>query len=129
MYANHLTRGLVIVDSHVMNIFLLSKWIWKLETGDGIWQEEIRRKYCNRKLLVSIEHKPGQSHFIHGLITYKKVVYRYYRKQVGNGRNTRFLENIWIGNVPFCRKFPRLFGVATSMEVTVAHVFLSNWEG
>jgi hypothetical protein len=37
--------GLGVIDLEKMNIGLLAKWIWKLETSDGIWQNIVRSKY------------------------------------------------------------------------------------
>jgi hypothetical protein len=30
--------GMGVVDSEVINICLISKWLWKLESSDGLWQ-------------------------------------------------------------------------------------------
>jgi hypothetical protein len=38
-------RGLGVKDLRKMNISLLCKWWWKLESGEGLWQEIVRKKY------------------------------------------------------------------------------------
>jgi hypothetical protein len=35
--------GLRIKDIRRMNISLLCKWWWKIETGEGLWQEIVRK--------------------------------------------------------------------------------------
>jgi hypothetical protein len=37
--------GLGVKDLRKMNISLLCKWWWKLESGEGLWQEIVRKKY------------------------------------------------------------------------------------
>jgi hypothetical protein len=37
--------GLGIKDLRRMNLSLLCKWWWKIETGEGLWQEIVRKKY------------------------------------------------------------------------------------
>jgi hypothetical protein len=37
--------GLRIKDQRRMNLSLLWKWWWKVENGEGMWQEIVRRKY------------------------------------------------------------------------------------
>jgi mannosylglycoprotein endo-beta-mannosidase len=37
--------GLRIKDLRRMNLSLLCKWWWKVENGEGMWQEIVRRKY------------------------------------------------------------------------------------
>ena len=52
--------GLGVVDLKVMNMCLLSKWLWRIENEEGVWQTLIRKKYI-RKTLSACERKPGQS--------------------------------------------------------------------
>jgi hypothetical protein len=37
--------GLCSLDLRCMNISLLVKWLWKLESSDGMWQMIIKEKY------------------------------------------------------------------------------------
>ena len=46
--------GLGIKDIRKMNISLLCKWWWKLETEDGLWQTLIRTKYLRGGRLIRI---------------------------------------------------------------------------
>jgi hypothetical protein len=34
-----------------MNKCLISKWIWKLENSEGIWQDVVRAKYLQKNML------------------------------------------------------------------------------
>lgn len=46
-----------------MNSALLSKWLYKLLTSDGMWQQLLRNKYIGSKSLAQMEWKMGGSHF------------------------------------------------------------------
>ena len=38
-YQNKRGGGLGIINLDIMNKALIAKWLWKLETGEGIWTE------------------------------------------------------------------------------------------
>jgi hypothetical protein len=44
----------------------------KLLTEDGVWQTLLQRKYIGSKTLSSVVWKPGDSHFLAGLMATKK---------------------------------------------------------
>jgi len=51
-----------IKDIRKMNINLLSKWWWKLETEDGLWQSIVKAKYMQgNNLIATIKHKADDS--------------------------------------------------------------------
>ena len=45
--------GLGIINLEMMNIALLAKWFWKMETEEGLWQDVIKIKYGGDKCLSS----------------------------------------------------------------------------
>lgn len=47
---------------------------------------------------------------------------------MGDGKTTRFWEDSWLGNVPLCSKFHRLYNVNTSFNITVAEVIGGSWD-
>jgi hypothetical protein len=49
--------GLGILDLRNMNISLLTKWLWRLETSDGLWQKIIRHKYIKDNPLIVVEKR------------------------------------------------------------------------
>lgn len=69
-----------MIDLKYMNINLLAKWIWKLETSDGIWQDIIRSKYTRGKPLIMIEKKQDDSYFWKGMLNIKDTIYKFYKK-------------------------------------------------
>ena len=47
---------------------------------------------------------------------------------VGDGVNTLFWHDLWLGDVPFCVRFSRLFDLAIDKSCTVAHMFSFGWD-
>lgn len=56
--------GLGIKSIRKMNISLLTKWWWKLETQKGIWQDLIKAKYMHRDTVSSVKHRLTDSHVL-----------------------------------------------------------------
>jgi hypothetical protein len=55
--------GLGIMNLDIMNISLLSKWLWKLFNEKGDWQNLLHHKYLKKANLGQVEAKLGDSHF------------------------------------------------------------------
>lgn len=55
--------GLGIADLAIQNKCMLSKWLFNLLNGDGMWQTLIRNKYLASKPLSQVEIKPHGSQF------------------------------------------------------------------
>lgn len=109
-----------------MNQCLLSKWLWKLETGDGLSQRIIRGgKYIKHVILSLCQARQGHSHFWQGLMKVKEVFLSFCKKKLGNGGRTNFWEDLWIGDVPI--KFPRLYNLTFNHKISVARVFDKGW--
>ena len=47
---------------------------------------------------------------------------------LGDGKNTFFWFDNWLGDVPLRRRFGRLFDLATHKLITVADMFELGWE-
>jgi hypothetical protein len=73
-----------------MNISLLTKWLWKHEKEEGLWQTIVNKKYMKGKPLCILRKKQGDSQFWRGLLDCKDT-YRNNRKmEIGNGHSTIF---------------------------------------
>ena len=55
--------GLGIHNLELKNVALLNKWLYRLLTTDGTWQQIIRNKYLETKPLVQVQWKSGDSRF------------------------------------------------------------------
>jgi hypothetical protein len=60
--------GLGILNLRWMNISLLTKWLWKLEKEDGLWQTIVKKKYMKGKPLSVLKKKQGDSQFWRGIM-------------------------------------------------------------
>ena len=47
---------------------------------------------------------------------------------VGDGVDTLFWHDFWLGTVSFCVRFRHLFDLAIDESCTVAHMFSSGWD-
>lgn len=53
--------GLGIHDLRKMNLCLLCRWWWKLESGEGTWQEIVQKKYVKQRPITQLKRKPCNS--------------------------------------------------------------------
>ena len=74
----------------------------------GLWQTLIKRKNAHKKCFSTVRHKPRDSQFWYGILRIKNTFYKYCRKKVGNGENTRFWEDWWVDDKPLNMSYPRL---------------------
>ncbi|KAK2449167.1 hypothetical protein QL285_008386 [Trifolium repens] len=49
-------------------------------------------------------------------------------RKVGDGTYTSFWSDPWVGGIPLCERFGRLFDLATSKSRTVGEMFALGWE-
>ena len=82
--------GIGILDLNTMNRALLSKWLYKLLTSDGMWQQLLRNKYIGSKSLAQVEWKIGDSHFWSCLMNVKPDFVRFGTFLVNDGSQVRF---------------------------------------
>jgi hypothetical protein len=128
--------GLGVRDVRVVNISLLTKWRWRLLHEDNaVWKEGVKSKYGsgvvgstvlgdeNRpwfaslwwKDICSIGSNFSQNWFSQGVV-----------RKLGNGVNTRFWRDTWVGEIPLQCKFPRLFSISTQKDLSVADMKSQN---
>lgn len=68
--------GLGIKDIQKMNISLLCKWWWKLDTETGIWQDLIKAKYLRNDMLNMVKHKMDDSPMWTALLKVRHIYLR-----------------------------------------------------
>jgi len=49
-------------------------------------------------------------------------------RKVGDGVDTLFWCDRWLGEVPLCQRFARLFELAVDKSISVASMFVLGWE-
>jgi hypothetical protein len=102
---------------------LLSKWLYKLLTTDGTWQQLIRNKYLGSKPLSQAFWKAGDSHFWAGLMKVKSDFLRFGTFTIKNGTQIRFWEDQWLGTTPLREQYPCLYHIVRHKQATVAEIF------
>lgn len=111
------------------NISLLFKWVWRLlHDSDALWQKVIRSKYGYSSSFTAqdlvIPAGSGPWRFICSSIIKHPIACDFLkskiRKVVGNGRNSLFWMDTWVGVVPLKKYFPRLFSIAANPHASVA---------
>ena len=107
-------------DLHRQNISLLTKWGWKLETQQGLWQEIIHAKYFRNDTVPSVKSKFGDSPIWKALLKVKEM-YMARRKVIVNNGNVARLWHDPIGtHQPLGVAYPTLFSIANYQEDTIA---------
>jgi hypothetical protein len=110
----------------------LAKWRWKLlDNTQAVWKDVIRGKYgvnAVGKVELGDDSKPWYSSLwwkdICTIGTNLEINWfsRNVVKIVGNGEQTSFWWDVWVGEIPLKDRFPRLFLISNQKSSTVAEV-------
>ncbi|XP_071676819.1 uncharacterized mitochondrial protein AtMg00310-like [Lolium perenne] len=92
--------GLGIVDTKLMNIRLMAKWIWRLYAAEqGLWADILHNKYLQTKGLLVDSHQSG-SQFWNAIQKIKPLFGLGARHRVRSGTSTRLWVDWWQGRGP-----------------------------
>lgn len=83
-----------------MNMCLLVKWMWKLESSYGLWQNIFKAKYLKGNLLAVVKAPPNVSQFWKGLLDVRSCFLKFRYKKIGNGKSSSFWLDVWCGDSP-----------------------------
>lgn len=119
--------GLGIKDLHKQNISLLTKWWWKLETKDGLWQQIIRARYFKNKTVANIRSRFSDSPCWKAIMKVKETYMAGRAVKVNSGNLARVWHEPWIDAVPLCEKFPVLFSICQDQDETIADFVAKNY--
>lgn len=114
----------------------MAKWVWRLLTKNhSLLSSLVHEKYKYRPLFSTLDlqiPKNGGAwrNICNTLISHprtKVMLRKLIRKKIGDGRDTLFWHDVWLGNIPLKSIFPRLFLISALKNSTVA----SNcfWDG
>jgi hypothetical protein len=127
--------GLSVRDLRVVNINLLTKWHWRfLNGGNSLWQEVIRGKYRDEvmgKVDWGVDNIPWYSSLwwkdlcSTGVNLDTNWFGRSVKRKLGNGMNSSFWVDVWVGSSSLKDRFPRLFSISNQKEAMVAEL----WNG
>ena len=118
-------RGVGVQDLQVKNDALLSKWLFKLLTEDGVWQT-LFHKYLGQEALSQAYWKPGDSHFWFGLMAVKKHVFHFGSLLIKDGSEICFWEDMWLGNATLQEQDAGLYRNVCGKNDTLVHVLSSS---
>ncbi|WVZ95150.1 hypothetical protein U9M48_040950 [Paspalum notatum var. saurae] len=102
--------GLGILDLNTKNVALLSKWLYRLITSDGLWQQILRNKYVGSKPLAQV----------------KLDFLRFGTFIVKDGTQVRFWEDNRLDGTPLKNQYPSLYNIARSKFITIAEAMSSS---
>jgi hypothetical protein len=104
--------GLGIKNIKKMNVSLLCKWWWKLESEDGLWQSIVKAKYLGGgNLIGAIKHRPDDSPVWSDLLKIRYIYLRGRSVKVKNCKSTLFWEDPWLKDTPLCILYPVLYNL------------------
>jgi len=129
-------RGFGVRKLNEFNIALLGKWCWRLLVDrGGFWYRFLVARYGEEagrlevggrsvstwwrelaKLMDGVD-SVGGSWFADRVAC-----------KVGSGTSTSFWQDRWLGDVPLCRRFSRLFDLSLYKSSMVAEMFSLGWE-
>jgi len=107
-----------------MNQSLLCKWWWKIEKGEGLWQEIVQKKYIKQSTTICmLKTKPSNFPVWNDLLKVKDLYLRGRIMIVGDGKMT---DLAWIS--PLKEKFHVLFDICNEQNGSVFKMAQKNWQ-
>ena len=114
---------------------MLGKWCWSLlNDKEGLWYRVLKARYGEMGARIKDGGRQGSwwwrtiTRVCEGV---GEGVGRWFedniRHVVGNGRNTLFWYDCWVGEMPLNLKFPRLFDLAVFKECLVEEMSTLGW--
>jgi hypothetical protein len=96
--------GLGVKDLRKENISLLTKWWWKLENQDGLWQRIVKQKYPRNKYVAYV--KTRANYYPDGKLLLKiKGTYCEGRRVIFFKDLVTFWLDTWLDHVAICVQF------------------------
>jgi hypothetical protein len=114
--------GLRVKDLRKQSISLLCKWWWKIEKEDGLWQKIVREKYLKNKTVTNVKARASDSPSWRDLLKVQDYYLCGREVVLNKGDIVRFWLDPWEGDVPLAEKYPGLFNICHSQEVTFEQV-------
>jgi hypothetical protein len=116
--------GLGVLNTKLMNIALIAKWIWRIyraENSDLLWLRLLRAKYKISEIFSSTPTSCSPfGHNIHKVKEYFRAGARFFP---GKNSKISFWTDLWIGEVALCARFPTLFDKSSDIDLTMAQAY------
>ncbi|KAL4556996.1 hypothetical protein LXL04_035166 [Taraxacum kok-saghyz] len=122
--------GLGVGSFYALNRSLLYKWVWRFKSQPAaFWVAVVKAIHG-----PAVASGPSRSSLWRDILrsgvdlAVKGVdLQSFCKKVIGNGANTRFWNEVWIGDSMLCYTFPRLFALEEDKEVSVADKLIGSW--
>ncbi|GKE23199.1 RNA-directed DNA polymerase, eukaryota [Tanacetum coccineum] len=116
--------GLGVSSFNALNRALLFKWVWRFISQDGsLWFRIIQVLYGPSIVSHPVNCSSNWCSIVRELhlLSGKGFDFlSYCKKRIGDGNDTRFWYDIWIGDKSLQELFPRLFALELDKEISVA---------
>ncbi|GJT47677.1 RNA-directed DNA polymerase, eukaryota [Tanacetum coccineum] len=119
--------GLGVSSFFAYNRALLFKWVWRFFTdGSSLWSSFIKALFGNHGALGNSLQTHRRSTWIDIINAIKSLndkginLSYFIRKKIGNGENTSFWDDIWLGDIAFKDQFKRLYALEERKSISVA---------
>ncbi|GKC05913.1 RNA-directed DNA polymerase, eukaryota, partial [Tanacetum coccineum] len=116
--------GLGVSSFYALNRALLFRWVWRFLSHDNsLWFRFISAMHGSSFQTRSSFHCSNWLSIIREVSALKLQgidFLSHCKRRVGSGMQTRFWEDLWLGEVPFNELFPRLYALENNKECSVA---------
>lgn len=116
------------MDLEKQNISLMTKWWWKLETQEGLWQSIVKAKYFKRHTVASVKAKLNDSPCWKNILKVKDVYMAGRKVILKNEKITRLWLDPWSNNTLLCDQFPQLFDICQKQNCTIADLISCDFQ-
>ncbi|GJU17206.1 hypothetical protein Tco_1145172 [Tanacetum coccineum] len=120
-------EGLGVSSFYAINRGLLFKWVWRFITQDAsLWYRLIKAIHGVRGVTnnhSSLKRPSPWTDLVRDFISLNRKgidLLSFIRRKAGNGENSLFWDDIWLGEVSLKFIFPRLFALESRKDITVA---------
>ncbi|GAU44755.1 hypothetical protein TSUD_246480 [Trifolium subterraneum] len=126
--------GLGVRQLKEFNLALLGKWCWRLLVDrEGLWFRVLAARYGVEGGRLRDGGRRGSS-WLKDIMRIRegggpggRWFEEHVSKRVGDGLDTFFWTDPWLGGTPLCERFGRLFDLAETKRRTVAEMFSLGW--
>ena len=105
-----------------MNISLLCKWWWKLDTEKGLWQDIVQYKYLRKKNICTVKHRQNDSAIWADLLKIRHIYLQGRKVKIKNGDKALFWKDSWLFDKPLECLFPDLFSICMQLDISVSQM-------
>jgi hypothetical protein len=117
--------GLGVMNTKLMNISLMVKWIWRLfaeQPESSLWHRIISAKYPGAGNIFTASARHGSPFWrsLHKIKDFFKLGARY---SLGNGEKIQFWTDWWVGDGPLAQRFSRLFQISAEPNASVSQLW------